>query len=400
MPLVNIQITARAPLTFPTRKPGTQFRTSLPYVPGAAIYGALGKWMGEQKTFDSELFRAIRCHNAYPAHPDDAWVRPLPATAIQPKGAGDDEQPHDSLVARVCWERQHPAALIYAPTDAEGRPWESAGSKFYTLHAGTIKTRSVTQRTLTRVSINRRRGTAEDQRLYSLLAINEVTDGQQPTQFRGSLVIPDSHASQIEAALGAIRHIGGRQTTGLGAIELSLTEARESKEPSIQKRVQDLTKRFQEQVALYEDLGGSGWTDEQGNAQTIADETIFTVNLLSDTILLDHGWLPTNELSGAMLEALTGIKARLVRAFTTTSIIGGWNVSWQRPKPTDVAVNMGGVFVFQAEHPLKKEDYEALERLQRDGIGERCAEGYGQVRICDDFHLMTAEEPNEHTRPE
>ncbi|MCG8352697.1 MAG: CRISPR-associated RAMP protein Csx10 [Chloroflexales bacterium] len=387
MPLFNVQITARSALAFPIRKPGTQFRPSLPYVPGAAIYGALGMWMGEQGTFDSELFREIRCCNAYPSHPGDPWVRPLPATAIQRKAADEDEQPHDSLVARVCWERQQPAALIYAPTDDEGRPWEAAGPKFYTLKGGKIATRTVTQRTLTRVSINRRRGTAGDQRLYSLLAINEVTD-KQPTQFRGSLVVPNNALEQVENALGAIKHIGGRQTTGLGAIELSLAEARESTESSIQKRVQDLTKCFQKQVALYEDLGGSGWTDEHGNEQTITDETIFTVNLLSDTILLEHGWIPTNELSAAMLEALTGIKARLLRAFTTTSIVGGWNVSWQRPKPTNVAVNMGGVFVFQAEHTLEQKDYQALERLQLDGIGERRAEGYGQARICDNFHLM------------
>ncbi len=412
---ITIHITARSPLTFPTRKPGTQFRTSLPYVPGTAIYGALGMGLGEQNRFDPELFSNIRCHNAYPAYPDDAWVRPLPATAIQPKGA-EVHEAIDSLVARVCWERQQPAALIYAPTDDEGRPWEAAGPKFYTLKGGKIATRKVTQRTLTRVSINRRRGTAEDQRLYSLLAINEVTTHKEddkkwlePTRFRGSLVIPDNTPAEIETALRAITHVGGRQTSGLGAIELALSEqpaGNDISDTSIQERVRNLTRRFQKQVALYTDLGGSGWIDAQGNEQMIADESIFTVNLLSDAILLEHGWVPTNELSGSMLEAYTrkedypGLKARLIRAFTTTSIVGGWNVSWQRPKPTDVAVNMGGVFVFQAEHPLEQKDYEALERLQLDGIGERRAEGYGQVQICDDFHVMKREESNEHTRSE
>jgi CRISPR-associated protein Csx10 len=395
MPLVAVQITARSALAFPTRKPGTQFRASLPYVPGAAIYGALGMWMGKQEPFDSELFREIRCRNAYPSHPDDTWVRPLPATAIQRKAAGEDEQPHDSLVARVCWERQQPAALIYAPTDDEGRPWEAVGPKFYTLRGGKFETRTVTQRTLTRVSINRRRSTAEDQRLYSLLAINEVTDNR-PTQFRGSLVVPNNALAQVKDALGAITHIGGRQTTGLGAIAIRRENGQPEISETIQQRVRALAERFRQQVTLYKALGGSGWT--------IADETIFTVNLLSDTILLEHGWIPTNELSGAMLEDLTrrndksgsivypGIKARLLRAFTTTSVVGGWNVSWQRPKPTNVAINMGGVFVFQAERTLEQEDYDALQRLQLDGIGERRQEGYGQVRICDEFHLIVPEE--------
>ncbi|KPV53214.1 hypothetical protein SE17_10960, partial [Kouleothrix aurantiaca] len=66
--LVPITIEALSPLAFPERKPGVQFRSSLQYVPGAAIYGALGMLLG--KALDAEafgkLFREIRCHNAYP----------------------------------------------------------------------------------------------------------------------------------------------------------------------------------------------------------------------------------------------------------------------------------------------------------------------------------------------
>ncbi len=385
MELLPLHITALAPLAFPPRKPGTQFRASLPYVPGTAMYGALGMHMGAQGTFESQLFRDIRCHNAYPAYADDPWVRPLPMTAIQPKGAADDTPPVDALVSRACWERQQPAALIYAPTDDDGRPWEAAGATFYTLKNGKIEQRSVTQRTLTRVAINRRRGTAEDQRLYSLLALNEVTE-QQPTRFCGSLVCPTGKAIEMQAALEALTHLGARQTTGLGAVQVTLSAGVHTFEPvaEIQRRVQAMTTRFQQQAALYEKLGGAPWP--------ITAETIFTVNLLSDAILLAQGWVPTHELSADMLAEATGIKAHLIRAFTTTSIVGGWNVSWQRPKASDVAVTMGSLFVFQADGPLNHDQYRALTQLQLDGIGERRAEGYGQIRICDEFHLMEMEQ--------
>src|SRR5207237_1288977 len=130
----------------------------------------------------------------------------------------------------------------------------------------------------------------------------------------------------------------------------------------IEQRIGLMTERFREQVALYLALGGATWE--------IADHTIFTINLLSDAILLEQGWLPTNELNGALLEQLTGIKAKLLRAFTNTNIVGGWNVSWQRPKPTEVAVTMGNVFVFQAAAPLDPQACERLAQLQFDGIGE------------------------------
>lgn len=427
--LVPITIEALSPLAFPERKPGVQFRSSLQYVPGAAIYGALGMLLG--KTLDAEafgkLFREIRCHNAYPILPGDAWSRPLPMTAMQPKGeknknneslcpnCGDKKgairRPYDdSLYDRVCWEQQQPAALIYAPADAEGRPWESVGRIFYALedldckpwHVGDklddvgVGSREVSQRVLTRVSINRRRGTAEDTRLYSPLVLSETMEERckhlVPTRFQGSVAVPDDDI-QVTAALANITHVGARQTTGVGAVDIHAQPAiaREDSIAALQTRVEAMKQRFKQQAELYATLGGRDW--QPG--------TIFTVNLLSDAILYEQGWLPTNEINGEMLEEATrtfanngdvayqGIKARLIRAFTTTATVGGWNVSWQRPKQNAVATQMGSVFVFQAADGLSPDDYAALARLEHDGVGERRAEGYGQVRICDEFHLLT-----------
>jgi CRISPR-associated protein Csx10 len=412
--LMRVIIEARSPLAFPMRKPGAQFQSSLGYVPGATMYGALGAHCFDRQI--PERFERIRCHNAYPMHAGDEWVRPLPATAIQPKG--EEQYICDTLVARVCWEQQQPAALIYGPTDQEGRSWEAAGATFYTLRDEALYTRSVTQRVLTRVAINRRRGTAEDQRLYSPLVVSEVThvpedpkpvhywcdptlpddkndtDDQkkkkktipEPTRFVGTLCVHPDDNDVVLQALGEITHLGGRQTTGLGAVSIT-TEARTPETPAaIKSRVDALTARFVKQAELYNDLGstpeGEAW------ANSIQPGSIFTINLLSPAILLDQGWLPTNELNADLLRELTGIDATLLRSFTTTTIVGGWNVTWQRPKSTAVATMPGSVFVFQASSTLHDQAYEALAKLQLEGIGERCPEGYGQVHICDAFHLI------------
>ncbi len=382
MLLLTFDLEAVAPLAFPERKPGTQFNASLPYVPGGAIFGALGQILGAQN-FDEALFRAIRCCNAYPVHQGDAWVRPLPATAIQPKGAERTDDVRDSLYARVCWEQQQPPALIYAPADNDGRPWEAVGSKLYTIRDGNLQYRSVQQRILTRVAINRRRGTAQEQRLYSLLAIRETTEANKqrvPTRFRGSVALPPFAEAQVRSALTRITHLGGRQTSGLGAVRVETPETIVAPEDARQvlQRVETMTRRFREQARLYEGLGGAPWSIEG---------SIFTINLLADVILLEHGWLPTQELSAGQLKELTGIEATLLRAFTTTKLVGGWHTLWQRPKPTGVAVAMGGLYVFQTNRPLTEEGCQRLAQLQIDGIGERRAEGYGQIRICDEFHL-------------
>ncbi len=383
MELLTFQIEAQSPLVFPERKPGVQFNASLPYVPGAVIYGALGQQFGPQG-FNAALFRELRCANAYPTQPDDVWVRPLPATALQPKSAERDLPLHDALIAQTCWEQQTPTALIYAPADTDGRPLQAVGSRFYTL-SNPIAYREVQQRVLTRVAINRARGTAQESRLYSPLAISEVTYVEQEraqTRFRGRLAVPTTDVATVRQALQAITHLGGRQTSGLGAVTISLDAQPAVADDAaiILGRVQALTARFQQQAALYAALGGEPWP--------ITDGSIFTVGLLADAILYEDGWIPTQVFSPQQLFAATGINATLLRAYAATKTVGGWQMLWQRPKPTDVAVAMGSVYVFQTAAPLDEAACATLAQLQIDGIGERRSEGYGQVRICDEFHLL------------
>jgi CRISPR-associated protein Csx10 len=88
-----------------------------------------------------------------------------------------------------------------------------------------------------------------------------------------------------------------------------------------------------------------------------------------------------------MLKEATGIEATLLRSFTMTKNVGGWNVSWSLPKPTNLAVMMGSLYVFQSKYKLEDKHFDQLEFLERNGIGERRTEGYGQVRVCDEFHV-------------
>ena len=393
--LLDVTITARGPLAFPERRFGEQFRASLGYVPGGAIYGALGA-----QGFDAARFRALRCHNAYPIFPGcekehvpgDPWSRPLPMSALQPKG--EEHAPiHDSLVARVCWEIQQPAALIYTPTDDQGRAWEVVKHAFYTLRDGDDKPeiRSAVQRVLTRVAIDRRRGTAAQGLLYAPLVLNEVMyrkeQGQDdipyPATFRGTVWVPDDYPNP-SATLKGIDALGARQTSGLGAVSVIATKRDAESAATVRARVEQLTERFKQQARVYRDLGGTKW---------MVRGHVFTVNLLADAILREQGWLPTQELSAAALKEQTGIEAPLLRAFTGTAVVGGWHATWRQPKPTALATTMGSVFVFHAPDGLSNSDFEKLADLQTNGIGERRPEGFGQVRICDEFHLLKEPTP-------
>jgi CRISPR-associated protein Csx10 len=95
--------------------------------------------------------------------------------------------------------------------------------------------------------------------------------------------------------------------------------------------------------------------------------------------------------SAAQLQAQTGLEATLIRSQATYGIIGGWNVSWDRPKATMLSANAGSVYLFRTQASLD-DIADALSQLEKRGIGERRQEGYGAVRGCDEFHLRATKE--------
>ena len=118
---------------------------------------------------------------------------------------------------------------------------------------------------------------------------------------------------------------------------------------------------------------------------------MFTIGLQSPALLLEDGWQPTMVFSAAQLEEQTGLEAILLRSQATYDTIGGWNTRWERPKPTMLAANSGSVYVFRTQ-ASREALLDALAQLEREGIGERRAEGYGSVYCCDEFHTLATKE--------
>lgn len=66
----------------------------------------------------------------------------------------------------------------------------------------------------------------------------------------------------------------------------------------------------------------------------------------------------------------------------------GFGVAWGRPRPSQVAMRAGSVVTLTVTGTV---DPDRLAALERDGIGERTAEGYGRIRF--DPPELTAERP-------
>ena len=375
--LLQLEITAESPLAFPERRIGNRYYRSRDYIPSSSLFGA----MGDNGRFDQRLFQNIRVHNAYPMRAGDDWVRPLPATAQQPKSAKSHDSIIDTLIYRVCWEQQQPTAYVYSPRDDELRPYEPVGFAYYTLNK---QPRKVYQHTTTRVSINPYTRTAKEGLLYSFSHLDEWhkhDDKWSPTQFLGSLVVNHTDQQRVDEIITSVDAIGGRKSSGIGSVNCTIranTHEIFSKQ-HLQQRIELLTAQFAEVIQANTLLGGKDWD--------VNDCSFFTINLMSDAILHREGWIPSHTYSAQQLLEDTGINVDLIRSFTQAAVIGGWNTTWQRHRESTVATRTNGIFLFKSKGRLQDADYEKLYQLQLNGIGSRCNEGFGQIMICDPFHI-------------
>lgn len=405
---LNITITALSPLCFSERRPGGQFRFSLDYVPGAVLRGAAAAIMlragnehdpGFQRLFGvgQPPVALFRC--AYPG----AYV--LPHTALSckdtPGFAGQTETAHghgvfDTLIDRLCFEQLQPPGLLYPmhcpqPDCDPGRVEAFTG--FYNVEGRQYHSRSVPQRLLTRVGLNRQRMAAEDALLYAPMVLSEAwwrDNTIERARFQGTVWVEDALAQPLAETLHQVKHLGSGSARGLGQVQVECAPETASSDQTariqaVRQRVAHLNSALHEQ---WERVRGLCDGEPQSCPQ------VFTVNLRADAILKEHGWLPTTALTPQMLRDATGVadlSLRLLRAYTSYDYRGGWNTGQRLPKDTELVTRLGSVFVFQTDDITRW--HGPLADLEVSGLGERTAEGFGEVCICDAFHVVAGREP-------
>lgn len=402
MKTILLKITAKSPLAIGRRKLGV-VNEAEDYIPGSVIRGAIAQKILQQTGYESDdlsqnggdfqqLFLHESCaifQNAYPS-PDDQISSVLPATAVSSKtNPGFKQKGHgvfDTLIDRFCAESyQHP----YDPNCPEDGGRVEPFSGFYTVENGNYQTHSVSKRLLTRTGINRRRNVVEEDILYSLEVLNE-SDIDRPSIYQGKILISD------ETLANTFAHyinqnperfsLGSSRSRGLGkaVIEATVTNTVSDVSSRLQQFNQGLQTRWKK------------WGTLLGNTPQQLQQTYFTLNLQAESILTNQ-WCKTTLLTPAMLQEETGIEddtLQLHTAYTTYDYRSGWNSAWGLMKDMELVTNRGGVYLFSTAKPDSWE--QKLEKLENRGIGDRTAEGFGQVEICSPFHLVFREEKNEN----
>ena len=129
----------------------------------------------------------------------------------------------------------------------------------------------------------------------------------------------------------------------------------------------------------------------QSSRRTTERTHLFTLDLQSDAILTEQ-WRRTTVISEVMLQQFAGIEdesLKLEAAYSSYDYRSGWNAAWGLMKDVELITNKGSVYLFSTTQ--LDSWFEALEELELKGVGERTPEGFGQVQVCNDFHLVFRE---------
>ncbi len=411
------EIVAEAPLAVNERKPGgSQFQEGLNYIPGRLVRGALATEVLHtcqdpnherdhagcpQPALCRALFGGdLLFGDAHPLKQKIDGPFLLPATAVSCKDrsgfCGKGDGVFDTLIDRACWELLRPAAMQYAPRcPACGGRTKGFGGAYGVVDSA-YRSQGVSRELLTRVAINRRRGVAEDELLYAINALSQfvpvnVEDPCQETQFEparyvGSIRLSDdSLATAVADQLQRISRLGGGSSRGLGRVQVAVIDA--PARPTVAERLERFNDILAERWSLMSRWPGS---------ESEAPHCYFAVTLQSDAVLSADGWQPDVRLSEAMVWRACGESSqppaglRLIRCYATPVIRGGFQSAWGLPKPTDLAVQAGSVYLYQ----IDRLDGWAprLEHLEAQGVGSRRAEGFGRVQVCDPFHYEAVKE--------
>jgi CRISPR-associated protein Csx10 len=430
MKRIHLQITALSPLAIGRQKPGGSVSEAETYIPGSVLRGAIAALMLRQSQLsdtdftsqsDSD-FKALFIDgkalflNAYPAltEIDDALqmqpgVDVLPATALSAKNGGGFRPKNgvfDSLLDRFCASE---FAQVYdpsCPTDG-GRvdPFKGFYSKDNQdrYHSHTVSTRL-----LTRVGINRRRATAEEAILYSIEVLEEskkhtpkIKDPQlEPMIFTGSILVEENYAQglldYIQRCSREFR-LGNSASRGLGKVKIDADDPVDITS-DIQARAEAFNNALNERWSLWRLFGGH-------RVSITDDRLLFSLDLYSDAILTEN-WLRTTVLSEMMLqtrlqdllnESGSGIKlhsdVKLHTAYSSYDYRSGWNAAWGLMKDTELTTDRGSVYLFSVDRMHQEGWLEGLQLLEQRGIGDRTSEGFGQVKVCDEFHCVFRENP-------
>lgn len=384
--MLNLRVNSLEALHLPASHTIGQLASTLDFIPGTALRGALAAEYQRRQGVDAFFERLFLDEGGFygsllplgPAETPLSPVIPAPATAYTCKlmpGFVQDGRKHgvrDMLftflegtrgeASERCQMDECGAALIPFQGFLAGRP-------------GSYQEIKINKRFITRTAIDSRRETAAAEQLFTLEVLEE---GQA---FGGTIRLADSALEKrlLDCCLSEDfkLRIGAARTRGHGCVQVVRAEVQSAALPGDLSTLEDLAERLR----VFHQRAATALPEPPKG-------TLFSLTLLSDCLLLDdylryRSQMTPSDLARWIHPALE--QALPKAAFCQVRTLDGWSAVQRLPRDQALAIQAGGVFVFETALPLDQLQAH-LAHAERNGLGERRLEGFGRVAACHPFH--------------
>jgi hypothetical protein len=383
---LRLRVTLTSPALIGASIVDANHRESRHEIPGAALRGAVGFALralvedADRDTATQDLLhaeRGARFGFLYPADTvagagTDRVAGPLPITAAWCKVARRDHGVVDTLLDQLVQLHATSAAEAERAAAHAVSACKKCGEPLRTPRGSRLASSSVATRTVVRLAMDRARQSARDGQLHSqvLLAPGTVLEGT----IRG---IPPHSRQRLAEALGSgILSFGRGRSAGWGQAHVAVEPASELR--PIAKRAEAFDS------ALRARLHAAGLSSAHIGR-------LVPVTLLSPLWPSggDRDAADTDDDGERDLRAALGAAGHFLAA-RRFARDGAWD---QRngEMTTFRATVAGGVFVLELERATWLEVIDRLKALERDGIGQRRDQGFGQLLCFDPHFLLTAQ---------
>jgi CRISPR-associated protein Csx10 len=422
--VLSVSVRLKSPLLAGDNRPGPHEQRTAGYLPGATLRGALGALLAARCGHDQHggtesceyalVFCGASPPRFGPCYPSaERLALPWPATARTCKhfpGLLDANDPDrhgvsDGLFATYLQGSRERAASVNLVCNVCRADLEPTSGHLEIGADGKFYEPRLWIKRFSRTAIDRARGTAADELLYTLEVVSEQMDtGRQtnhgtaivrPTQLAGRVWVDEPLAKLVANRLAEVEYLGGDSSRGLGWVSVTV-----SAEPPTSDTSDSGHEALAKAARTGKDWGavrgpGLAWRISRFNdafrqahqaegAAWPAGSIFFSLDLHSDTLWRNNG-LPTTCLPEEFLGA------RRVGAFVAPRTISGWNVAAGMMRAPRLAIAAGSVVLYQFSAAGDADRLGTLlsdlARLETSGLGDNLERGHGWVEICAPFHL-------------
>jgi len=339
---------------------------SYPYIPGSVLRGALiGRYLKRHPLQDADILENQSVQRLF----FDGTTRFLNAY-LEVNGKRNLPIPQS-------WRKKKGEILPYSVFDlAQSVPDEvslkSLDGEFCTVQSNLVTLYSTDKQINIHNLRNRRRGRAVPDKLDSNQKIVEAGEGEvfryeaiaSGQSLQAVILCDDADETVLKDLFSpGDLWLGGSQSAGYGQTKVKANSV-------------------------------ANWSEVRIPPRERCDRKTLTITLLSDLILQDEVGQYVADPKLVIQQLPTLAQTKIIRSYTRTTLIGGFNRKWGLPLPQVQALASGSVLVLEHGSVSAEE----IAEWETQGLGDRRVEGFGRIAInwLEESSEFRAQSPGEN----